>query len=307
MIACLRSKTTKSHLHNMAVMLLCVISYSTVAQVPVTDLYLFQLTQDDTSQWHAHSPKHLSGFNPDGYTNQPEFMTDDVQYISVRKPQMQQNDIYSLDIRGERIEEITSTEESEFSPTKMPDGKSFSCVRQVHGDDMDQQLFMYPLDRSLNGETVFPDIKNVGYHCWLDDDAVGLFLVNDPSQLAMANAKSGTHKVLASKIGRCLRKTPDGNLAYVHKYTDEFWYLKTLDPKKNDTEILTKTLPECEDFTISSGGHYFMGKGSVLYSFNPAADKDWHPVADLGIFGVRKITRLAINSRNQLAVVSLHE
>ena len=307
MIACLQSKTIKSLLRNMSAILLFATAYSVDAQVPVTDLYLFQLTQDDTSQWHAHSPKYLRGFNVGGYTNQPEFMTDDMLYVSVKKPQMQQNDIYSLDIRSGHLEEITSTEESEFSPTKMPDGISFSCVRQVHGEEVDQQLYVYPIDRSLNGESAFSDIRNIGYHCWLEDEMVGLFLVNAPSRLALANAKTGTHKILASKIGRCLRKTPDGQLAYVHKYTDEFWYLKTLEPGSTDTDILTKTLPECEDFAISSEGYYFMGKGSVLYSLNPAKGEEWFPVADLGIFGVRKITRLAINSRNQLAVVSLHE
>jgi len=307
MIPYLRQDKMKSQLPIILMTLLIIVACHGHAQVPVTDLYLFQLTKDDSSHWHAHSPKYLSGFNAGGYTNQPEFITDDVLYVSVRKPGMEQNDIYSLDIQVDRIEVITSTDESEFSPTKMPDGMSFSCVRQVHGDDMDQQLFAYPLDRSLNGKSAFHDLKNIGYHCWLNEDDIGLFLVDEPSHLALANLQTGTHKVLASKIGRCLRRTPGGKLAYVHKYTADFWYLKTLDPASTETEILTTTLQTCEDFTINSTGHYFMGKGSVLYAFNPENGKEWRPVADLSIFGVQKITRLAVNGRGQLAVVSLHE
>jgi outer membrane protein assembly factor BamB len=280
-----------------------------LAQVPVTDLYLFQLTMDAEKIWHAHSPTYLSGFNDKGYTNQPEFITDDVLYVSVRSPHMEQNDIFSLNTKSGKIEQVTSTDESEFSPLKMPDGRSFSCVRQVHGDDMDQQLFSYPIDRSLNGSTLFSDIKNIGYHCWLNDNELALFLVNDPSRLATANVDAGTHKVLASKIGRSLHMTPDGKLAYVHKYTDEFWYLKTMDPKSGDTEIVTQTLPECEDFVISSDGYYFMGQGSELFVLDPRSGegKAWQKVADLGIFGVEKITRLAMNARGDIAVVSVHE
>jgi hypothetical protein len=297
----------KPQLRIILMLFLFTTAYSAYAQVPVTDLYLFQLTEDNSGQWHAHSPKYLSGFNAGGYTNQPEFMTDDVLYVSVRKPQMKQNDIFSLDIRAGRIEKITSTDASEFSPTKMPDGLSFSCVRQVHGDEVDQQLFAYPLDRHHNGKSVFKDIKNVGYYSWLGNDMLGLFLVSDPSRLALANAKSGAHKVIASKIGRCLRRTQDAKLAYVHKYTEEFWYLKTMDPEFEDTAILARTLPLGEDFAINSDGHFFMGKGSILYTLNPEKGEDWHEVTDLGLFGLRKITRLAINSRGQLAVVSVHE
>lgn len=305
MIACLKSKTTWYTLRVASTILLFATAYNSNAQVPVTDLYLFQLTEDDTSRWHAHSPKYLSGFNEEGYTNQPAFMTDDVLYVSVKKPEMQQNDIFSLDLSSGHIDEVTSTEVSEFSPTKMPDGVSFSCVRQVHGEEVDQQLYQYPFDRSLNGKSAFADIKNVGYHCWLGDDDVAMFLVHDPAQLALANMASGAHKVLASKIGRCLRKTPDGRLAYVHKYTDEFWYLKVMNPQNGDTEILTQTLPECEDFVIGPEGNYFMGKGSILYYLDTKGEKEWRPVADLAIFGIKKITRLAINSRLQLAVVSV--
>ncbi len=307
MIARQPYKTQIYHLCFLLTMCLCSGSSSTFAQLPVTDLYLFQLTHDSSDQWHAHSPKFLSDFNIGGYTNQPEFINDDLLYVSVRKPQMQQNDIFSLNLLNGQIEEITATEVSEFSPSLTPDGQSFSCVRQVHGGDVDQQLFIYPLDRLLNGKSAFAEINNIGYHCWLGDDEVGLYLVTDPPRLALANTNTGTHKVYASKIGRCLRKTPGGKLAYVHKYTEDYWYLKTLDPQSADTEILTSTLEGCEDFTISSDGIYFMGMGSVLFMLDPNTGKEWREVTDLSMFGVQKITRLAINSRLQLAVVSLHE
>lgn len=306
MIARLRNRKTYLQLCFTSIILLSVIA-STFAQVPVTDLYLFQLTQDNSGKWQAHSPKFLSGFNEGGYTNQPEFITDDELYVSVQTAEMQQNDIFSLNILTGQFEPVTATEASEFSPSKAPHSDAFSCVRQVIGEGVDQQLFTYPLDRSRNGKSEFREIKNIGYYCWLDEKLAGMFLVDEPSHLALADTETGEHKIIASNIGRSLRRTTEGKLAYVHKYSDEFWYLKTLDPNTLETEILTKTLQNSEDFVISQGGHYFMGKESVLYVFDPSQSEDWIPVADLGIFGVQKITRLAINSRMELAVVSLHE
>jgi hypothetical protein len=37
----------------------------------------------------------------------------------------------------------------------------------------------FPLDRSDNGRLEFPKIYNVGYHCWLRDTLVALFIVGE--------------------------------------------------------------------------------------------------------------------------------
>ena len=291
----------------MGLMASLIVSTAAIAQVPVTDLYLFQMTRDDTSRWHIHSPSYLSAFNPDGYTNQPEFVSDTMLFVSVRKAGDKQNDIYALDLDALSVTRLTNTPENEFSPLLRPDGATFSCVRQAAGEEVDQQVFIYPLDRSDNGYSALPDLRTVGYHCWLDADAVALFLVGDPVQLALANALTNTHRIYLSDIGRCLRRTADGKLAYVHKYSDAYWYLKVLDPETRRSEILTATLPGQEDFAIGPDGTYVMGAGSKLYTFHPATDSTWREVFDLGVFGVQRITRLAVNDSWRVALVSAHE
>ena len=283
------------------------LAQSLQAQVPQTDLFLFQLVRDDTSKWHVHSPQYLSAFNADGYTNQPEFISDDILYMSVRKRDAQQNDIYTLDLDAHSVMQVTETAESEFSPLLRPDGETFSCVRQVHGDSVDQQLFIYPLDRSDNGYGAFTALKTIGYHCWLTEERVALFLVGDPIRLAIANPRADSYQIYASNIGRSLRKTADGHLAYIHKYSDDYWYLKTLDPDSRRSEIVGESLKGQEDFVIGPEGEYFMGSGGVLYVLDPARNNTWTPVFDLGLFGVQKITRLALNDRLQLAVVSVRD
>ncbi len=134
------------------------------AQVPNTELYLFDLTVDDTSGYHVHSPRYLSGFNAGGYTNQPAFMDDNTLYVSVYSDSSGQNDIYALNLTGNTVEQVTTTDESEFSPTPHPDGVHFTCIRQVIGGETNQQLYQYPLDRSDEGSSVWPGILTVGYY-----------------------------------------------------------------------------------------------------------------------------------------------
>ena len=59
-----------------------------------------------------------------------------------------------------------------------------------------------------------------------------------------------------------------------------------------------------EDFTVSSKGVYFCGSGSVLLVLDPSKSDEWRPVADLSIFGLEKITRLDVNKRGEIAIVS---
>ena len=287
------------------ILLLCITTITTSeAQVPSTDLFTFQLTEADTG-WHIHSPTLLSEFNPGGYTNQPEFITDDLLYVSVRKPgPNQNNDIYGLHLTSGELEQVTDTPEGEYSPTRHPDGKSFTCIREVLGGETNQQLFQYPLDRSNNGRSLFADITTVGYHCWLDGDNVAMFQVGDPVRLSWADPGTGENQVLISKVGRALRRTPSGQLAFVHKYSDEFWYLKTLDNEGSDSEIIAQMPAGSEDFAINSKGLYFTGNGSKLFVLDPSRSDKWKLVGDLAIYGIEKITRLDINSQDKIAIVN---
>ncbi|HLF64428.1 MAG TPA: hypothetical protein VI603_11775 [Saprospiraceae bacterium] len=280
------------------------ITVQCIAQVPQTDLYLFQLTQDDSLRWHIHSPSLVSSWNQEGYTNQPEWLDDHTLLVSAQRIGETQNEIYLLNLREHLLRRMTDTPESEFSPLLTPDRNYISVIRQVHDDQVDQQIYQFPLDLSSPGVAVLPQIQNVGYHCWLNPNELALFLVDDPVKLALASTSESTPRIQSSAIGRCLRRTRSGDLAYVHKYSDTFWFLKTMDPVSRKSEILIETLYGKEDFAIGPSGAYFMGSGSILYVFDPDRTyQKWMPVFDLSIFGLQNITRLAINEKNQIAIV----
>ena len=276
------------------------------AQLPANQLHIVELARDADHNYHVYDPQYLSGFNPGGYTNQPAFLDEHTLLVSVNFPGEAQNDIYRLNLRNQSYRQVTNTEQSEFSPTPSPDGTTFACVRQVLGDVMDQQLMLYPLNQEGRVGPALWNVLNVGYFAWLSAGNVALFLVDDPVKLAIAQRGSDNYRVFASNIGRCLKTTADNRLAYVDKYSEEFWYLKELNADATRSEIVIKTRPGIEDFTLAGDGTYFMGDGSVLYQYHPDHQDGWRKVFDLAVFGVGEISRLAYYE-GKLALVSMEE
>jgi hypothetical protein len=287
--------------------LFCGIGSVAFAQVPVTDLYLVQLTEQPAGTFHVHSPEYLSDFNAGGYTSQPFFASDQELYISVRKKGDDQNDLYAIHVDNQTIRKVTDTPESEFSPALLPGNGWLACVRQTVKGPNRQTLVAFPRDQSSNGQTLLPEREDIGYFCPLNEETIALFLVNDESRLALANIETGKTEFSLSNIGRCLRKHPEGDLVYVHKYTDAYWYLKIYDFENKRSSIITETLSGEEDFCLDAEGRIFMGKGSKLFVHPGKEDGQWAEIGDLSAYGIRNITRLALNGDNQLALISTRD
>lgn len=269
------------------------------------DVLLLSLSKTTDGVWQAATPRYLADFNRKGYNNQPAFFPGNEIYLAVQMPSdTTQTDIVALNLAAQTQIQVTSTREAEYSPTPMPDGKRFSCVR-VEADGA-QRLWSFPIDRSDNGRPVFPNITGVGYHCWLRDTLAALFMVgenNNPHTLALAGLKGQKTMRIASNIGRCLQKLPDGRLAYVQKATDQTWFIKTYDVNKQSSEILVKTLPGSEDFAVLPDGTLLAGIGAKLFQYEPGRNQDWREVANLTRFGVLKMTRLAVSKDGKMLVL----
>ena len=60
-----------------------------------------------------------------------------------------------------------------------------------------------------------------------------------------------------------------------------------------------------EDFILLTDGTFLAGSGSKLYRLDPAAATPrWTEVVDLSFYGLGRITRLAFNGLDQLALVA---
>lgn len=272
------------------------------AQVPATQLYEFRVQKGETGKFVVHSPRYLSAFNEGGYNNQPFFINDYEILITVQEKGAGQTDIFKLNLGLNTLQPLTRTSLSEYSPTLTPDGKYISCVRVDDQATGLQRLYRY--ERKPKGKAIspLPDIKNVGYHAWLDTQNVALFLVGKPHQMALVNIESKDPLLFTSDVGRCMTRNAAGHLVYVHKISETYWYIKEYDPLMQRSIILAETLPGCEDFAMSSEGYFFMCKGSKLYVMHPEKEKSWSEVADLKFFGLDSVSRMALRGDRLILV-----
>jgi dipeptidyl aminopeptidase/acylaminoacyl peptidase len=228
-----------------------------------------------------------------GYNNQPSFTSDgaSIFYTSIRDTQA---DIYRYDIRGAASTQITKTPESEYSPTLMPDGKSISVVR-VEADGT-QRLWKFALAGGAP-TLILEKIKPVGYHWWLDDHTLALFILGKPNTLQLVDTRTEKAETIAENPGRILRRVPHANkLSFVHKVSDQEWIIKAYDLDSRKTTELIKTFSGVEDYAWTPAGDLLMAKDAKLY-VRKKSDWAWQEVADFSKAGLKIITRIAVSPK----------
>lgn len=257
---------------------------------PATDVYLVELHESDT-EWKPGTPANLT--DRAGYDNQPRFLPDSsaLLYTSIRDGQA---DIYRWDLEEETASRLTETIESEYSPTPLPTGDGFSTVR-VEADGT-QRLWSFDLagqEPVLLLEAVAP----VGYHGWLDQHRLGLFVLGSPPTLQIADVGLQSSTVVSSNVGRSIHRSPRGDaVTFVNKRSETEWTIDLFEIDTSRLSTLLPTRPGSEDFTWTPGGALIMGEGSTLYVAEPFGDRpQWHRFADFGEREIDGISRLDIS------------
>lgn len=290
------------------ILFLCFCWQVNAQQLPTTNIMLFDFNQKNDSTFSFKNPIFLTDFNKNGYNNQPYFISNDELYLTVQlSDDTTQTDIYSLNLKSKKMLQVTATIESEYSPTFIPtrspsDEYQFSCVRVE--EDGSQRLWRFPLKRNSKGSPVFKNIKNIGYHFWVDYRDLVLFSVGTPHKMLVADSRDESARFVTSNIGRCFQELPDGKIAYVEKVAEDTWLLKKVDPRSYNTSLITATFVGSEDFVTLRDGTIIVASGNKLYKFNQRIDTTWMEIADLNYYGMNNITRIAVNSaQNRIAMV----
>lgn len=284
--------------------LLLLINLSVQGQLPHTNLFAFAMKRENDS-FSFSQPRFLTAFNSRGYNNQPFFWNNNELFVTIgSQNDTTQTDIYSLNLLTETLSKVTETAESEYSGTLTPDREYISCIRVDAGRKQVQRLWKYPVDRSDEGKAVLTYINDVGYHCWVDDTTVALFIVAAPDNyLLLAHTTDESTIKLNSSIGRCMQLKPDGRISFVHKINEKTWFIKELNPKTLSSDVVKETLPGSEDFALLPDGTLLMGQGSKLYKYRAGVDQQWVEVADFKFYNIYNIKRIAISRENDKIVL----
>lgn len=286
-------KMTRFSIKDFIVICFC-FSVSMAFSQAESDLYMFTLDQGDQGEFHLHSAKFLSSFNKGGYTNQPAFTPSGDLLVSVRREADDQTDIWLLNLTTKKYKRLTQTTAFEYSPRIHPDEEHLTVLRKVGEEPLDQQVCNINL-RSGVLECVSAG-KDIGYYTWLSAHELGLYRIETgANRLSYYNLEEEKGRRITTSIGRTLLSNKSGWLIYIHKFTNDYWYIKRYNPATSVIEIVTQTSGKYEDFTIGPDGTYFMGNDHLLFAFHPDKEKGWKQVADLSPYGIRHITRLAIS------------
>ena len=262
---------------------------------PDTDVYLVSLA--DPAAWTAESVTNISA--APGYDNQPSFMRDSRSVLFASGRAGGQTDIYRYWIADRKLTQLTTTAESEYSPTVVPAGNGFS-VTQVEADST-QRLWQFSFAARAGGglepSVVLPDVKPIGYHAWVDADTVMVFVLGQPATLQRASPGSALTETVAEGIGRSLVAIP-GTRAVSFTTRDEngVWWIKRYDADTREVRTLIHAVEGGgEPHTAwSRDGRLFMASGTRVFSWKEGA-ADWSPVGDLAAAPVKDVSRLAVS------------
>lgn len=264
-----------------------------LAQVPSTDIFVFEVQGSEIGE-----PARIT--DRDGYDNQPRFLPGGhgLVYTSQRDGQ---TDLYLHDLDSGETSRITATAQSEYSPTPIPGTKRISFVRDF--GDLKQQLWSVDLNGAKE-QLLLPDINPVGYHAWIDESSVLLFVLGEPHSLQWARVGPGAGTMLAQSPGRGLSRIPaDERMSYIDQ-TAEPWWLTAIAPATGEAERLVAMPAGREDYAWAEDGSVWVGDGSRLLRWRRGDGPGWREIADLDRYGVFEITRVTFaDDGSRLAVV----
>lgn len=261
-----------------------------------TDVWVATLTERGSSLIVGR-PVNVT--NRAGYDNQPSFTPDGgaVLFTSIREDA--QADIWRVSLADLSTTRLTGAPESEYSATPMPDGSGFSVIRVEQ--DSTQRLWAFAWD-GTPGRILVPGLKPVGYHVWVGASVIGGFVLGNPNALVLMDPRTERVDTLARGIGRAFARVPGRDaFTFIHFHGDTSVI--------GEVDVRTKTVrrlavaPEGGEYHVwTPGGALLITSGSRVLRWT---DGRWDVVADLAAYGLRGLSRIAINAQgDRIAIVS---
>jgi dipeptidyl aminopeptidase/acylaminoacyl peptidase len=274
------------------------------AAPPATEVYLATLSVDG-KKLSIGKPENIS--DSPGYDNQPFFSPDghSVYFTSARgdvasKCGSPQTDVYRFDVGSRAVVRVTNTADCEYSPTVTPDGRHLSVI-QVEPDGT-QRLWKFTRE-GRSPSVVLDDVKPVGYHAWLSDTMLALFVLGRPATLQVADTATGRAVVVAEDIGQSIVRIPGGGASFVQQAGEGESRTMTiaqvtLANGKPVVKPLVSAVPGARQVHVAwtPDRTLLMAHGGSLHAW-AWGSKEWEIVADLSALGLRNVTRMAVSPK----------
>jgi dipeptidyl aminopeptidase/acylaminoacyl peptidase len=268
-------------------------------QPPSTDIFLAPLSVEN-GRPVIGAPINVT--NRPGYDNQPSFTPDGHAILFTSTHADGQSDIYRYDLASKQITRVTTTPESEYSPTVMPGGQRFSVVRVE--SDSTQRLWSFALDGS-DPRLLLETVRPVGYYAWIDANNLAIFVLGKPNALVHADIRTGHADTLSRDIGRSLQPLPSGGGFSFVAHVDSVSSVRVVQWPANSRRAEVALPRGGEDFAWVTRDLLLASSGSKLLYWHRGA----HAMADAADFseaGLRNVTRIAVSpDKKWLAIVAI--
>lgn len=254
---------------------------------PSTDIYRVEMSAGLESL-QAAKPQPIAVEK--GYDNQPFFTPDGRAILFTANRDGKQMDIYER-TSGGGARQLIATPEGEYSPTITPDG-GVSVIR-VEADGT-QRLWRFSRS-GANPRVLLPDVKPVGYHAWIDDDVLVVFVLGPPSTLRLARISTGQAETLATDVGRSIQRIPGRRaVSFVQREGEGRFVVKQLETDTRRITVVTDAVSGSSDRDTAwmPDGTLLMSAGTRLFAWK-AGDTRWREIYDAATHKLGAISRMA--------------
>ena len=210
----------------------------------------------------------------EGYDNQP-CLSYDSKYLLYASDQDGNGspDVMKYDLSTGVSSRITHTSASEYSPTPTTNGR-FTAVHvgkpTAEGDSYTESQELWEYDSTGKGLGTIIPATRIGYHAWLDANHVAVFIVGSedgkvPHKLDVYNTTNGSKISIASNVGRCIKRAPNGLLTYVDKSDSTAYKIIATAGDSASIDTLVALPKGTEDFCWMYEGTIFTFANGTLY------------------------------------------
>lgn len=246
------------------------------AQVSGSDIWLVPLSSsNDATTW-------VQVTDAPYYHNQPYFSADGTRLYFTGADASGQTDIMQYTIANAETVNLTQSTTSEYSPTPVPAGDGLSGIWV--DEDGKQWLRQWDLQGKPQRNVI--SVEPIGYHVWLNNNAVLVFVLGQQEQpihtLQKVQVGSDQGDIIDSNIGASLWQIPQSPTLFSYSArTEQSHTLKQFNAETSETTALMPLPTEIQYYAWRPDGKVVIPDNSrntlVVRGLNDDEWSNWIP------------------------------
>jgi hypothetical protein len=144
----------------------------------------------------------------------------------------------------------------------------------------------------------------VGYHAWLNEKTVFMFVLGEPQSLQQYDLESRSAKILAQSIGRSLHKIPgESAISYIDRSGGVHGKINRVG-MEGKSEFIANSVSTQDDICWLPDGKILSSNGTNILVYDPKKPRNWQPVNGPTL---KNISRIAVDSKGKKLAVVVEE